>query len=140
MVAGEGQASDELDQPKEIHEHQRLCDLSREARGRIAGDEGTSEGVDDGVHIEVEDGEGFDLVVETRDEAELSFGATVCLFHVSLMYLPNVVALTNLRFVESGLINLLLESFGNFLALKEAVLAEKQPVFEGEFREREAYY
>lgn len=45
---------------------------------------------------------------------------------------------TYLRLIECGLINLLLERFGNCLLLEHLVLAEQKPVLEREFSEREA--
>jgi hypothetical protein len=56
-----------------------LCDLAREADGRIASDDGAGGGPDERVEVEVESGERFDLVEETGDEAELCLCAAIFL-------------------------------------------------------------
>jgi hypothetical protein len=43
-----------------------------------------------------------------------------------------------LRLVERFRVNFLVESFGNRGALENAILPEEEPVFESEFRKREA--
>ena len=53
--------------------------LAGEAGGRIAGENRAGNAPYDRIGVEVEDREGFGLVEESRDEAELGLCATVCL-------------------------------------------------------------
>lgn len=98
-----------------------MCDLARESGWRICSKPATSDGPYLRVDIEIEFSDVESLGKKTRNEAELSFGAAICL----------------------GLVERLLIDFGaqgvrDRGAFKDLILAVREVAGEGELAEGEA--
>jgi hypothetical protein len=137
VVVGEAETSHQIDPSQHVHEQERLRDFTREADGRVAGDDGAGGGPDERVDVEVEGGKGFDLIEETREEAELGFGATIFL-SCTLALLSTVGLMcmcAYLRFIEGVSFDFLVEGLGYGSSLEDTVLTVEKPVLKGEFCE-----
>lgn len=120
--------------------HQRLADFTLEPSRKIPSERDTSDPPELREHVTVDKREILNLTVETSDETELGFGATVCLpLLTTPFYVPMFVAplVTYLRLIVDFLRNFIFKNLGRLCPLQDLVLPEGQESLQQVLTQRE---